>query len=485
MDFEVRSEPHGFRNDGADADVVQNGSYIADGAWMPSLGYRLERELTDPGQRRAHGLVDRPKVPALDDARALADRRPSEQISFEAVVGTTEGQSAIAPGELRRTWSEGGRSYFHYATDAPIPNGGYAIFSADYAIKEVQWNDVAIRIFYHRGHERRLDSIAEGARASLENFTRDFGPYPHRTLKLVENSLGGLGAHADATLISFGEPFTLLNPGTGPDDVDFVFAVTAHEVAHQWWGNQLIPARVEGGALMSETLAWYSAMQVVEHTHGPEQMKRLRDLMGVAYESPRSRAAVPLLRAADWFQGYRKGPFAMHAMREYIGADRVNQALRNVLENHRPGTFPLATTLDLYREFQSVTPPEYQYLLRDLFEANTFWELDMKAATARKTEAGDWLVTLGVDARKVAVDAEGNETDIPMDDLIDIGVFAPAAAGEKIGKPLHIEKHRIRSGRQTVTISVPDKPADAGIDPNFLLIDTDVNDNVRKVKLEP
>ena len=276
-----------------------------------------------------------------------------------------------------------------------------------------------------------------------------------------------------------------MNPGRGPRDVDFVFAVAAHEMAHQWWGNQLVPARVEGSPLMSETLAWYSAMQVVEQTYGPEHMRRLLDVMRVAYDSPRSRASVPLLRAAGWFQGYRKGPFAMHAMREYIGAKQVNQALRNLLEKHGLGTFPLTTSPDLYRELQAVTPPEYQYLLHDLFEANTFWELDTKVATAEKTEAGTWLVTLEVEAGKVAVDPEGNETVVPMNDWIEVGVFAPAGADEKIGKPLHLEKHRILSGRQTLTVTVPSEPANAGIDPHYLLMDVTVNDNIRKIKVGP
>ena len=32
-------------------------------------------------------------------------------------------------------------------------------------------------------------------------------------------------------------------------------AVLAHEMGHQWWGHQIVPARVEGAALLSESLA--------------------------------------------------------------------------------------------------------------------------------------------------------------------------------------------------------------------------------------
>src|SRR6185312_10322862 len=133
------------------------------------------------------------------------------------------------------------------------------------------------------------------------------------------------------------------------------------------------------------------------------------------------------------------------------------------LTKFKSGTPPLPTALDLYRELQAVTPASYQYLLRDLFEKNTFWELATKQATAKQTGTGAWRVTLDVRARKVVVDQTGVETEEPMDDWIEVGVF-----GE--GKP-YVEKQRIRSGTQTITVTVQQKPMRAGIDPDNLLVD--------------
>lgn len=84
-------------------------------------------------------------------------------------------------------------------------------------------------------------------------------------------------------------------------------------------------------------------------------------------------------------------------------------------------------------------------------------------------------------ARKVAVDSVGAEIEVPMDDWVEIGVFAPAE-GERLGEPLHLEKHRLRSGGQSITVTVPRKPARAGIDPYHLLIERDREDNSREVE---
>ena len=44
-----------------------------------------------------------------------------------------------------------------------------------------------------------------------------------------------------------------------------------------------------------------------------------------------------------------------------------------------------------------------------------------------------------------------------------------------------MQLHRIRSGSQTITVTVPGKPTGAGIDPNNLLADRDPENNIKNV----
>ena len=107
----------------------QNGSHFTNRDWLPAIGYQRNRELDAAGVRRQYGLARRPAVPSLDDAEARRIRVGGDPIAFEAIVGTSGDQVAVAPGALRRTWTEGGRRYFHYVTDVPI-NNQYGVFSA-------------------------------------------------------------------------------------------------------------------------------------------------------------------------------------------------------------------------------------------------------------------------------------------------------------------------------------------------------------------
>jgi hypothetical protein len=482
LTWQVRQNPRGFPARGISTAVVGNGSFIVMPSWTPLIGYQPRRELASPGERREHGLAERPAVPSLYDLQARNDPAGRERIDLQVTVGTAADQIAVAPGELLGTWAEDGRRYFRYATAAPIGNE-YAIFSADYAVREALWGNVQLEVLHHPGHDLNVERMIRGMEASLEQFTERFGPYPYRVLRMVEYPAAGGSVHAEAATIWYQELFSLFDTARDPRRIDLPFAVTAHEVAHQWWGSQ--GARVEGIALLSESLAWYSAMGVVEQEYGTEHLARLLAFMRESYLTPRARADVPLLRASDSFLAYRKGPFAMYALREYVGEERVDAALRGLRARYASPEPPFATSLDLYAELQQVTPDSLQYLLGDLFERNTFWELETRQATAQQTPNGEWQANLDVVARKVVVDTAGAETDVPMDDRVEIGVFALTEDGVSPGRALYLAMHRIRTGAQTITLTVPERPARAGIDPRHLLIDVEPSDNLVDIRQEP
>ncbi|HEY1006958.1 MAG TPA: M1 family aminopeptidase, partial [Sphingobacteriaceae bacterium] len=370
--------------------------------------------------------------------------------------------------------------YFQYVAEAPIQNQ-YAIFSAKYALFEGMHRGVKIQIFHHPAHTKNIERMFRAAKASLDYHTRQYGPYPYKQVRLIEEAGKLMGMHAEAMQITYGEGFSLMDPAADQDAVDLPFAVVGHEMAHQWWGHQLKPAHVAGAPVLAESLAWYSAMGVIEEAAGREQLERLRTMMRQPYPVRPVRPSVPLLHAFDAYQAYRKGPFAFFALSAYIGRDRVDAALRSLLQKHLQGS-RLATTRDLYNELQAVTPAAYRSLLSDLFEKNTFWELKTEEATARRLDSGMYRVRLQIRAGKFRVNGAGRETAVALNDSIPIGVFA--GDSKTPAQTLYLKNHPIRSGKTVIEIIVHGKPSLAGIDPNYLLIDEKPENNNRKVKVE-
>ena len=487
LDFDVRVERRGFGNRGVDPSVQPNGSYFTNAAWLPAIGYQRFRALLAPAERRTHGLAPRPLLASLYDEEGRAVGERGGGIAFEAVVGTDRDLVAVAPGALRRTWTEAGRRYFHYATDAPIGDE-WAFFSARYAVREGTWEDrarsgrrVVVRMYHHPGHTAHLDRMMRSVRASLDHYTEQFGPYPYGHLSVVERpGAPATGMHADAGMISHGEGVPFWHP-RDERSFDLPYAVMAHEMAHQW---TLPYALVEGMPFLGEGLAWYFGMQLVRASRGDAQLRHLLAFMRQPYPYPPIRRGEPLLRALDPYLAYRKGPMAMFALSEYAGRDRVNGALRRLIERHRAAGAPRVTTLDLYRELQAALPDSLRPLLHDLFEVNAFWQLATQRVTAERASDGRWRVTLAVRARKVVYDSAGVETEAPMDQWVPVGVFGAGEAGDELGAPLYLRMHRVRSGGQTITVTVPREPVLAGIDPYHLLDweEREDDDNIGRVE---
>ncbi|HEX7709263.1 MAG TPA: M1 family aminopeptidase [Thermoanaerobaculia bacterium] len=498
LTFDVRFEPRGFPNSDPNTSVVSNGTYFDhDGGrianhrrWLPLVGYQTSRELSLAHVRREHGLPPRPLAASVIDSKGLdsagvMNAAGREAIMFEAVIGTSPEQTAVAPGTLLRSWNDpsaGGRRYFHYATERPVKNA-FAIFSARYAVHRETWNGVLIELFNHPTHTFNVERFAKAVRASLDYYTENFGPYPHRQIRIAEFPRYANLAHAYPGTISHAEAAGWLTNVDESRDVDLGSMMVAHEVAHQWWGFQVVPAAVEGAGVVSEVLAQYSALMVIEKLYGTNMVRRFLWNTRIEYLNRRSKAdhpEVPILDVTNHANVvYQKGPVVMYALRQYVGEEPLNAALRRLVATHGSGGPPYATSRDLYRELQAATPPEYHYLLTDLLETITLWNLRTTAIAAEPAGNDAWRVTLDIEAQKYRADGSGKETEVPMNDLVEIGVYGDATAD-----PLYLEKHRIRSGRQRISVVVQGKPARAGVDPQLLLIDRNWSDNVRPVSVK-
>ena len=248
----------------------------------------------------------------------------------------------------------------------------------------------------------------------------------------------------------------------------------------------MIPASAPGAGFVSETLAQYSSMMVLETEYGEGMVRDFYDYVMNTYLSGRgvyTNREVPLLDVVNQsYVYYMKGAVAMYTLRERIGADAVNGALRRFRDKYAGANAPPPTSRALYSELSAATPDSLKPLLSDLFEHITIWDVRADSVKTEPAGGGTYRVRLFVDASKARADSIGNRTPIPMDDLVEVGVFADqAGSATALGEPLYVKQHRIRSGKQTITVVVPRKPARAGIDPYRKFIERDRDDNVAAV----
>ena len=255
---------------------------------------------------------------------------------------------------------------------------------------------------------------------------------------------------------------------------------TVHEVAHQWWGGQVRPAHVRGRGFVSESLANYSAMIVTEKSLGAAEARRVYDFQMDRYLRKRGETGrdVPLLEVEDHPHiSYGKGAVALYTLRERIGEEAMNTALRRFLAKFGRKGPPYATSLDLYAELRAVTPPVLYPLLTDLFETITLWEVKTQHATTRRLPDGKYEVTIDVLAKKLRATGNGVESETPLDEPIEVGIYT---AGKET--PFYVAPHRIRSGKQTIRVIVAQEPSLAKVDPEGKLIERERGNNVVEVE---
>ena len=482
LDFDIEVAERGFKNNRANRHLVKNGTFLYPFHTVPALGYDpyLQYELENNDKRKKYSLPPRKRIPSIDNknARMNTFTKDADWIDFEAVVSTSRDQIALSPGELIDDWTDGNRRFFHYKGQGKILKY-FAFLSARYQVKKGRWKDVGIEIYYHPGHEYNVDLMIKGVKRSLDYFTANFSPYHYKTLKIVEFPRYALYAEAFPNLIPFSEGYGFIAKF---DDtkVEYVLRVTAHEVGHQWWAHQVIGAWVEGQFILTETMAQYSALMVIKKEYSPEKIDDYIKLKMDQYLRGRAREReeeVPLIRSnlEVPYINYEKSIVVMNALQDYIGEDNLNRALQKFIQRYAFRGPPYVTAIEFLEYIEEATPNDLRYLITDMFATITLYENKAQRAIYRELENGQYRVDLEFEAQKFRADGIGRETAIAMNDYIPFTVFGAA------NEVLYSAKHWIRSGTTQLSFVVDQKPERAGIDPHYLLIDKNTDNNIVRV----
>lgn len=480
LGFRTAYESKGFVDGRSNTDVVANGTFLNNRDYFPHLGYNSRDELEEG--RRKHGLgpLERQRPPGDPRGRAEhAFARGSDWLSLDTTVSTSADQIAVAPGDLQRAWTANGRRYFHYKTGTPI-KGIWAYLSARYVVKRDRWRggsrEVAIEIYHHPGHAYNVDRMVLAVKKSLDAFTASFSPYQHRQVRIVEFPGYASSAQSFPGMIPCSETLGFVSDLRG-GSLDYVFYVTAHEVAHQWWGHQIAPANVQGSTMLSESMAQYSALMVLAREFDRPTLRRYlrweldRYLAGRGKEILRE---MPLARVERQdYVHYNKGALAMYALREAMGEERVNRALARFLKDYAFSGPPYRAAADLVQYLRAEAGPEEQELITDLFERITLYDNQTREASATRRADGKYVVKLTVASVKLRSDGVGEPQPVPNHDPVRIAVLGEG------GKELFSEKRRMTGPEETLEIVVDGKPVRAGIDPFHELIDAHPDDNAR------
>ena len=485
--FETVLEQRGFKNSGNTTRLVDNGTFVTNGEFAPSIGMDRGGLLTDRAKRRKMGLPAELRPAKLEDESARARNYiGADWVTADITVTTDADQTVIAPGDKRSDTVANGRRTARFVTESPVLNF-FLIQSARYAQSRREHDGVELVVFHDPAHTRNVDRMLDALEASLDYYQANFSPYQFRQARIVEFPDYASYAQSFPNTFAWSEGLGFIADLRDPTKIDYVTYVAAHEFGHQWWAHQIVGSNQQGMTTLSETLAQYSALMVMEKKYGKDQIRRFLKFELDRYLRSRGTERLeemPLFRNENQqYIHYQKGGLVMYLLRDQLGEDAVNRALRRLLAQYAFKGAPYPRSLDLVAALRAEAPADKQALITDLMERITLVDLKTTGATAVHRADGRWDVTVTVDARKLYADGQGKETDAPLNESFDVGLFSaePGKGRFDEGDVILLERRQVRTGVQTLRFITTRKPLFAGIDPYNKWIDRDSNDNVRPV----
>jgi hypothetical protein len=469
-----------------DSRVTEHGTYIGNYYFTPFIGVSRWDFLAGKIQRRKFGLSDELPPYKLDDAAARNfNMAGMDRVYSDITVSTDADQTPIAPGTRISDTVADGRHTAHFVShDAPILNF-FSIQSAQYQVDSADADGVRLEVYHDSRHGMNIQRMLDIMKDSLDYYRKNFAPYPYAYARIVEMQDYNAGAQSYPGTIPFNENDGFIMDMRDPKRADYLSFVTAHELGHQYWFHQVMPADMEGASVLTESLAQYSALMIMKHRDGEESLRRFLQyemdnyLQGRRKETAEER---PLAVTSDQnYIHYNKGSVVMYLLQDRLGEDRVNGMLREYIAKYRFKSAPYARSTDLVDGFLSLarTPAEREMVL-DQFERITLYDLKAKQATVKQLPDGRFETTLTVDAAKFYSDGKGNERPANFDEAVDVGVFTarPGDSAFHAADVLSMERIPIHSGEDSARIVTAQKPLYAAVDPYITLIDRNPNDNI-------
>lgn len=480
MSFELRYGKQGFSQHRRQ-ELTQNASFFTQ-AHLPSLGYAPHFELDALPTRKRFGLPPKQRLPEIEDpGKSRIGLNSANNIAFEARLSTEAGYHATTSGQLIRQWSEAGRAHFHYRSKAPIENQ-YAVISGKLEQQtrylEQGEDSIALELLYYPAHIYNLEHIWHAMEAGFKSYQQSFSPYQYDRMTVMEVPRLHDFAMSVPNTIAFSEAMGFMTKPEN-DGLNVPFYITAHEIAHQWWGDQVRGAIVKGEDMITETLAQYAAGMLTLQEFGEESMQHILRYERGRYLRGRKREVQkeqPLYMAEQQpYIHYGKGLVNMLALRHYISEDSVNAALQRVIQDYPASEAVYPNSLDVIAEFRKSTPDSLQYLVTDLFERIIFLENRVQQASSQLLSGGNYALTLDLVTEKYDADSEGLLQSTPINDWIELAVYGHDPEGNEV--VLYRQMHLFNQATSSLVLNIETVPTRIVIDPASILMDRNLDDN--------
>ncbi|HMD72398.1 MAG TPA: M1 family metallopeptidase [Steroidobacteraceae bacterium] len=297
------------------------------------------------------------QMEAIDARRAFPGfDEPGFKTPFDITIVTHGGDLAVTnTPELRSTALGGGAVRHDFVTTKPLPTYliAFAVGPLDVADagpippNAVRGRPLPLRIIGTRGQANAfafaLKETPEIVRR-LEEYMGIAFPYPK--LDLIASPIH-LGAMENAGAVIFADSLLALGDAPSPRQESGFGMVTAHELAHQWFGDLVTPAWWDDIWLNESFAEWMGSKVADQWRPGLGIQKEQLDSTLTAMNTDALHAGRPIhepvtdnRQIGGTFDSitYEKGAGVIAMVESYLGAERFQKGVRLHLTRHADGS---------------------------------------------------------------------------------------------------------------------------------------------------
>lgn len=319
------------------SNVLVDGTYLKHD-FLPRLGYVHSVEQREPNDSLAH--------------QHHYFHEDADYVQLRTSISTSADQVAIAPGQLICRGEWGDRVVYEYQTPFPVKIN-FSFHSAVYEQQFVEQEGTRIEIYYKKGHATNVEMMTAGIKAALDYHANHFDAYPYPVVRIVEFPYqeGDYSATLTANNIVASELLFNLHQEPMADRLNLPFYVMAHELTHEWFGNQLLPANAKGAKMLTESIAEYLSLCIYQDYFGEKMGDQFLELQYERYQRGKNRErleepALYRVGAEQEYLFYGKGAIAFHEIATSIGQENLLEILGEFLQTYKLQTAHYPTTMD-------------------------------------------------------------------------------------------------------------------------------------------
>ena len=343
---------------------------------------------------------------------------PGEKFTTELIATVPQGWYALSNGRLESQRDDARRrtSTFHWVQDVPHPAYLVTLAAAEFEVVDAGAADgVPVQYLGAPGSKAALQRTFGRTPEMVHHFASKIGvPYPfakYATVAIHDFTFGGMENTSATTMTD-----ALLHDERAHEDfVEAADGITAHELAHQWFGD-LLTCREWAHGWLNESFATYFDALWIEEDRGWDAFRYeiLQDARAyLAEDSGAYRRAMvhnvyngPI----DIFDRhlYERGAVILDMLRTELGDEAWWAAIKHYVETHRGRD---VVTHDFQRAIEAATGRNL-----DWFFAQWVWKgghPDFKATYA--WDAATRLATITLNQQQKADDALTSVYRVPVE----------------------------------------------------------------------